>query len=100
MGRFDLSEMYFERQFQLLAALDREKNSIMELNAPQKQIETTQAKPRIESALIQLGICKANLEMQKFFKIVADPDGLSSLLQWKSQRTFGERVATPTDVEV
>lgn len=48
----------------------------------------TENKQALRSAMVNLGIATANSKMESYFKTVADPNGLKSLLDWKATRSF------------
>lgn len=114
MNRFDLSAGYFQRHFQLINEISS-KNDHSKISddsnpsLPHKETDqilkkfsdealhkdpTTIRKDTKESraAMVQLGISKANAQMDFFFETVADPSAVGVLINWKAKRDFGNYI--------
>ncbi|KAJ3274522.1 Tetratricopeptide repeat protein 29 [Terramyces sp. JEL0728] len=70
--KHDLSSNYFDRHYQLLKTI------------------TPSSHMQVESAMVQLGVAKANSKMQFFFETIADPKGVSAIIQFKEDGSFGD----------
>ncbi len=115
-GRHDLAVLYFDRHFHLLngsstkydAAFTAGKsqpdlfNSFNSLTvatnpvAPVAKMDNSD----VNCAMIQLGISKANAQMDVLFETVADPYGVQALIGWKNTRSFGEYLPPAHRVQV
>lgn len=99
-SRFDLSVTYFDRHFHLINGKGFNKYLTHQQREQQPQqaqqvasIYTTQnlipETSDIRKAMVQVGIAKANAQMDFLFQTVSDPKGVQALCGWKSNRSFG-----------
>lgn len=97
-ARYDLAVTYFDRHFHLIHGESKPATAVppakrrgsnmasLDVSKSQGNRETAE----VRSAMVQLGISRANAQMQLLFETVADlPDGLHPLLEWKVTRSFG-----------
>ncbi|KAJ3306508.1 hypothetical protein HDV03_005118 [Kappamyces sp. JEL0829] len=107
-GRHDLAVLYFDRHFHLISGhskhIQAKVTAMGEVaaNDPPKPVAAvsspilgTDVKAMVADmrhAMVQLGISKANAQMDLLFETVADPSGVHALIQWKNTRSFGDYV--------
>jgi tetratricopeptide (TPR) repeat protein len=90
IGKYELAVPYFERHF---AILNETSNETVKNDKESDTWRNYRAKTKdIRSAKVQLGIAKANDNLNFYFETVSDPKGVGALLQWKSQQTFGDYI--------
>lgn len=68
-GKFDLAVDNYQKQYNALT-------------------DESSDKQALRSAMVNLGIATANSKMEAYFKTVADPNGVKSLIEWKATRSF------------
>ncbi|KAI8899417.1 hypothetical protein BC833DRAFT_647920 [Globomyces pollinis-pini] len=91
LERYDLSVHYFDQNFKLTQSVISEKPD-EEKKSENIKASIQNSESQLQSAMVQLGISKANAKMNLFFETIADPNGLMALIQWKSNRSFGSYV--------
>lgn len=77
LGNFDKAVGYFEQQFQLLAAIP------VDLDNKLLIVAKTRFENANNTAAVQLGISRANAQMERVFDLIVDKD-LNGILAWKA----------------
>jgi hypothetical protein len=97
--QYDASVTYFEKHFNLItkkagrtSSLTTPIQSHIKYMSSKMKPESSNNLPETEEfrlASVQLGIAKANSQMNFLFDTVSDIKGVSALIDWKNTRSFG-----------